>query len=78
MENLSNLSLTILEIISEQRNVHSLIIKGQIQEMSQLTGKTVSDSEINDAIDHLVTKNLIKQLPTPNTYVLTEEGKNYL
>ena len=78
MEELTNLCLTILEIISEQRNVHSVVIKGQVQEMNKLTGENVTDLEINDAIQHLIQSNLIKQLPTPNTYVITEEGKNYL
>ena len=76
--NLSNISLSILEIISEQRNVHSLVIKGQIQELNKITGRSVNDSEIEIEIEHLEQAGLIKQLTTPNTFAITEEGTNYL
>ncbi len=76
--NLSNISLSILEIISEQRNVHSIVIKGQIQELNKITGRFVKDSEIEMEIEHLEQAGLIKQLKTPNTFTITEEGTNYL
>ncbi|MHA1237142.1 MAG: hypothetical protein ACTSQ9_05740 [Candidatus Hodarchaeales archaeon] len=76
--NLSNISLSILEIISEQRNVHCLVIKGQIQELNKITGRSVEDSEIEREIEHLEQTGLIKQLTTPNTFTITEEGTNYL
>jgi len=75
---LSNISLSILEILSEQRNVHSLVIKGQIQELNKVTGQPVNDSEIEESIEQLVQSGLIKQLTTPKTFTITEEGKNYL
>ena len=78
MEKLSNLSLTILEIISEQRNVHKMVIQGQIQEINQVTGKNVTDLEINEAINNLIQVKLVKQLSMPNTYTITEKGKDYV
>ena len=75
---LSNISFSILEILSEQRNVHSLVIKGQIQELNKITGWTINDSEIDRAIEQLEQSLWIKQLTTPKIYAITEEGMNYL
>ena len=77
-EELSNISLSILEIISEQRNVHNLVIKGQNQEINKITGHSIKDSEIEETIEQLVLSGLIRQLATPKTYAITAEGKNYL
>lgn len=75
---LSNISLSILEIISEQRNVHNLVIKGQIQELNKITGHSIKDSEIEETTEQLVVSGLIRQLATPKTFTITEEGMNYL
>jgi predicted transcriptional regulator len=75
---LSNISSSILEIISEQRNVHSLVIKGQTQELNKFTGRLVSDSEVEEAIEQLEQNGLIEQLTTPVTFKITEEGEKYL
>ncbi len=75
---LSNISISILEIISELRNVHSLVIKGQIQEINKITDRSVNDSEIEEAIEQLEQTGLIKQLTAAKTFTITEEGMNYL
>ncbi len=77
-QKLSNISLSILEIISEQRNVHSLVIKGQIQDLNKITGNLVSDSKIEETLVQLEKTGLIKQLKTPKTFAITEKGLNYL
>ena len=77
-KNLSNLSLSILEIISEQRNVHSLVIKGQLLDLNKITGSNLSGSEIDDTLILLEKSGLIKELETPKTFSITEKGMNYL
>ncbi len=73
---LSNLSLSILEIIAQQRDIHILLVKGQLQEMSKITGQTLEDSDFNNAIHELEQKDLIKELESKSkSYILTSKGK---
>jgi predicted transcriptional regulator len=76
---LSNLSLSILEIIAQQRDIHILLVKGQLQEMSKITGQTLEDSDFNNAIHELEQKDLIKELESkPKSYTSTSKGKSVL
>ena len=73
---LSNLSLSILEIIAQQRDIHILLVKGQLQEMNRNTGRTLEDSDFNNAIYELEQRELIKELETnPKSYIITSKGK---
>ncbi len=45
---------------------------------NKITDRFVNDSEIERKIEHLEQTGLIKQLTTPNTFTITEEGTNYL
>ena len=77
--NLSNLALTIIEIINQQYNVHVLVVKGQIQDMMKITGKKLDNSEFKDAITHLEAIKFIQRLSTnSDVLILTEEGKKFL
>ena len=79
MEEISNLALSILEIIFQQRNVHILIVKGQLQEMSKITGQDLNDSEFEEAIQQLEEKKLIKKIShRKDVLILTSKGKEYL
>jgi hypothetical protein len=79
LEEISNLALSILEIIAQQRNVHILVIKGQLQEMSKITGKILDNSQFDQAIQQLEEKKLIKKInPKKDTLILTPKGKEYL
>ena len=74
---LSNLSLSILEIIAQQRDIHILLVKGQLQEMNKITGQTLEDSDFNNSIYELEQKGLIKELETkPKSYIITSKGKS--
>ena len=76
---LTNLSLSILEIISQQRDIHILLVKGQLQEMNKVTGKTLDDSDFEQAVHQLEKRGLIKEIESrPNSFVLTSKGNNYV
>jgi predicted transcriptional regulator len=76
---LSNLSLSILEIIAQQRDIHILLVKGQLQEMNKRIGQTLEDSDFEVAIHQLEEKNLIKELETkPKSYILTSKGRSFV
>lgn len=76
---LSNLSQSIVEIIAEQRDIHILLVKGQLQEMNRVIGLTIEDAEFIKAIQSLVNKGLIMELETkPKSYVITSEGKEFI
>ncbi len=76
---LSNLSITILEIIAEQRDIPILLVKGLLQEMNKSMGINVEDSAFNLSVQHLEDEGFIKKLNTkPISYAITAEGKNYL
>ena len=73
---LSNLSLSILEIIAQQRDIHILIVKGQLQEMNKAIGQTLIDTDFEEAIHQLEEKDLIKELEMKSkSYILTSKGK---
>ena len=79
MDELSNIALSILEIIGQQHDVHILLVKGQLQEMSKITDHTVKNSEFEEAIDMLEEKNLIERHEfNTDTLIITSEGKDYL
>ena len=79
LDELSNITLSILEIIGQQHDVHILLVKGQLQEMSKITGHSISSDKFEGAIDQLEEKNLIKRLEfKTDTLIITPEGRNYL
>jgi hypothetical protein len=79
LEEISKLALSVLEIVSQQRNVHILVAKGQLQEMSKITGQSLDDSEFEKACLQLEDKKLIKKIGAKkNTLILTPKGKEYL
>ena len=76
---LSNLELTIMEIVSQQHDVHILVVKGQIQDMMKITGKNLDDSEFNNALTQLESIKFIQRLSTnSNVLVLTKEGNKFI
>ncbi len=76
---LTNLSLSILEIISQQRDIHILLVKGQIQQMNKITGQTLEDSDFEQAVHQLEQRGLIKEIESrPDSFVLTSKGNMYV
>ncbi|MHA1941542.1 MAG: hypothetical protein ACXACP_04535 [Candidatus Hodarchaeales archaeon] len=76
---LSNLALTILEIVSQQQDVHILVVKGQIQDMAKITGGGFDNSEFNNALSQLESIEFVQRLPTnSDLLVSTDKGKSYL
>ena len=74
---LTNLFLSILEIISQQRDIHILLVKGQLQEINKVTGKTLEDSDFEQAVHQLEKRGLITEIESrPNSFVLTSKGKS--
>ena len=76
---LSNLELTIIEIVSQQHDVHILVVKGQIQDMMKITGKLLDDSEFNNALTRLESIKFIQRMSTnSDILVITKEGKKFI
>ena len=79
LDEISNVAQTILEIIAQQQDVHILLVKGQLQEMSKITDQKFNLSEFDEAIQLLENTNLIERLKfKKDTFIITSEGKEHL
>ncbi len=76
---LSNLALTILEIVSQQHDVHILAVKAQLLDMNRITGVKFNNSDFGDAVDQLESIGFIQRLKTQSEILIsTDKGKSYL
>ena len=79
LEEKTNLAQSILEIIAQKRDVHILMVKGQLQEISKITGRSLDNSKFEETIQQLEKKKLIKKIdPKNDIIILTSKGKEYL
>ena len=75
-ETLTNMELTIIEIISQHRDIHFLSIMAQIQQMSSITGQTFNKKAFDESLVELEKKGYIRRLPSnPGTFGITEKGQ---
>ncbi|MFW9779295.1 MAG: hypothetical protein ACFFE8_10625 [Candidatus Heimdallarchaeota archaeon] len=78
-ENLSNMELTILEIITQQRDIHIPVIMGQVQSMFTATGQPFDKALFRGSLLRLEKLGLIEKRKYPNssmeTAVVTEKGR---
>ncbi|MFX0122049.1 MAG: hypothetical protein ACFFAE_00280 [Candidatus Hodarchaeota archaeon] len=78
-EILTNMELTIIEIISQHRDIHFLNIMAQIQQMSNITGQSFDKKVFEESLVKLEKKCYIKRLPSnPETFGITEKGRELL
>ena len=78
-ESATNLELSILEIVSQHRDIHILNIMNQIKQMTMITGQSFDKNAFNESIVGLEKKGYIKRLVTnPDTFGITEKGINLL
>lgn len=81
-ETLSNMELTILEIIAQQRDIHIPIVMGQVQSMFTTTGQPFDKALFRRSLLRLEKLNLIEKRKYPDsvmeTTVITEKGQDYL
>lgn len=78
-ETLTNIELTILEIISQHRDVHFLSVMAQIQQMNSITGQSFDKKAFNESLVELEKKGYIRRLPSnPETFGITEKGQELL
>lgn len=78
-EELTNTELTILEIISDHRTIHRIMIMGQMQEINKITGQDFDKALFRRSLLRLEKIDYIKRLLTDdNTFKITEKGKEIL
>ena len=81
-ETLSNMELTILEIIAQQRDIHLPIVMGQVQSMFTATGQPFDKALFRRSLLQLEKLSLIEKRKYPDsvmeTAVITEKGQDYL
>ncbi len=78
-EMLTNMELTIIEIISQHRDIHFLNIMAQIQQMSSVTGHSLDKKVFDESLVELEKKGYIRRLPSnPETFGITEKGRELL
>ncbi len=78
-ESATNLELSILEIVSQHRDVHLLSIMDQIKQMNIVTGQPFDKNAFMESIEALEKKGYIQRLVTnPDTFGITEKGNKYL
>ena len=78
-ETLSNMELTIIEIISQHRDIHFLNIMAQIQQMSSITGQSFDKKTFDASLEKLEKRGYIRRLPSnPETFGIAEKGKEVL
>ena len=76
---LTNMELSIIEIISQHRDIHFLNIMAQIQQMSSITNQPFDKKVFDEGLVELERKGYIKRLPSnPETYGITEKGRELL
>ena len=78
-EGLTNTEITILEIISQHRDIHFLNIMAQIKQMATMTGQTFDKKLFEESLAGLEKKGFIKRLVrNPETFGVTEKGKDLI
>jgi DNA-binding HxlR family transcriptional regulator len=78
-ETLSNMELSIIEIISQHRDIHFLSIMAQIEQMSSITGQSFDKKVFAESLAELEKKGYIWRLPSnPETFGVTEKGRELL
>ncbi|UCG02335.1 MAG: hypothetical protein JSW11_22450 [Candidatus Heimdallarchaeota archaeon] len=78
-EMLSNMELSIIEIISQHRDIHFLSIMTQIQQMSGITGQSFDKKVFDESLVKLEEKGYIRRLPSnPETFGITEKGRELI
>ncbi len=78
-EEISNMELTILEIISQHRDIHFLNIMAQIKQMSNITDQSFNKNLFEESLAGLEKKKYIRRLPSnPETFGITEKGRDLL
>ena len=78
-EMLTNMELSIIEIISQHRDIHFLNVMAQIQQMSGVTGQSFDKIVFDKSLVELEKKGYIRRLPSnPETFGLTEKGRELL
>lgn len=78
-EQISNIELTILEIISQHRDIHYLNIMAQIKQMSNITDQSFNKNLFEESLAGLEKKEYIRRLPSnPETFGITEKGRDLL
>ena len=78
-EEISNMELTILEIISQHRDIHFLNIMAQIKQMSNITDQSFNKNLFEESLAGLEKKKYIMRLPSnPETFGITEKGRDLL
>ena len=75
----TNLELSILEIVSQHRDIHLLSIMDQIKQMTMITSQSFDKNAFKESIEGLEKKGYIQRLVTnPDTFGITEKGVNLL
>ncbi|MFX1516251.1 MAG: hypothetical protein ACFFC6_08080, partial [Promethearchaeota archaeon] len=78
-EMITNMELSIIEIISQHRDIHFLSIMAQIQQMSSITNQPFNKNQFNESLAKLEMKGYIRRLPSnPETFGITEKGRELL
>lgn len=78
-EGLSNMEISILEIISQHRDVHLLNIMAQLKQMTTITGQLFDKKQFMESIERLEHLDHIKRLSSNDqTFRLTETGKDLI
>ncbi|UCE14381.1 MAG: hypothetical protein JSV04_04185 [Candidatus Heimdallarchaeota archaeon] len=78
-ENLTNMEITILEIISQHRDIHFLNILAQIQQMFAMTSQSFDKNLFKKSLTKLEKEEYIKRLISdPETFGLTQKGGDIL
>lgn len=78
-EKVTNLEITILEIISQHRDLHALNIMAQIQEMNRITGQEFDKDMFIESMNRLEKNGYIRRLVNnPETFGITEKGDTLL
>lgn len=76
---LSNMELTIIEIISQHRDIHFLNIMAQIEQMNSITGQPFDKKVFDENLVGLEKKGYIRRLPSnPETFGITEKSRELL
>jgi predicted transcriptional regulator len=82
MENevsMSNMELSILEIVAQHRGAHRINIMGQMIEMYKHTGQSFDKALFRRSLLKLEKKGYIKRSESDTeTFIITSEGKEFL
>ncbi|MHA2226200.1 MAG: hypothetical protein ACXAC8_13410 [Candidatus Hodarchaeales archaeon] len=78
-DGLSNMDISILEIISQHRDIHLLSIMAQIKQMTTITAQIFNKNQFMENIERLERLGHIRRLPSNDqTFCLTQTGKDLI